>query len=78
MPSLVYAGPRSHVMAYLDGKGWTVTGIPGGELFRRNGLTPTDREGYDPLGEIAYGATTLWIVDAAQVVSIRHRTPAAV
>lgn len=24
------------------------------------------------------GATKLWIVDAAQVVSIRHRTPAAV
>ncbi|MFN8032204.1 MAG: class I SAM-dependent methyltransferase [Mycobacterium sp.] len=59
MPSLVYAGPRSHVMEYLDAKGWTVTGIPGGELFRRNGLTRPDREGYDPLGEIVYVSARL-------------------
>ena len=54
MPSLVYPGPRSHVMDYLGRKGWSVTGVPGPELFRRNGLSPPDREGYDPLGEIVY------------------------
>jgi methyltransferase (TIGR00027 family) len=59
MPSLVYAGPRSHVMDYLSAKGWVVTGVPGGELFRRNGLVRPDREGYDPLGEIVYVSATL-------------------
>ena len=59
MPSLVYAGPRSHVMEYLDTKGWAVTGVPGAELFRRNGLVRPDREGYDPLGEIVYVSATL-------------------
>ena len=59
MPSLVYAGPRSHVMEYLDATGWTVTGVPGGELFRRNGLVRPDREGYDPLGEIVYVSAML-------------------
>ena len=59
MPSLVYAGPRSHVMEYLDAKGWAVTGVPGAELFRRNGLVRPDREGYDPLGEIVYVSATL-------------------
>ncbi|WP_308197416.1 class I SAM-dependent methyltransferase [Candidatus Mycolicibacterium alkanivorans] len=29
MPSLVYAGPRSHVMDYLTAKGWVVSGVPG-------------------------------------------------
>lgn len=59
MPSLVYAGPRSHVMEYLGGKGWEVTGVPGRELFLRNGLQPPDRQGYDPLGEIVYVSATL-------------------
>ena len=59
MPSLVYAGPRSHVMEYLDTKGWAVTGVPGAELFRRNGLVRPDREGYDPLGDIVYVNATL-------------------
>jgi len=59
MPSLVYAGPRSHVMEYLDATGWAVTGVPGAELFRRNGLVRPDREGYDPLGEIVYVSATL-------------------
>ena len=58
MPSLVYAGPRSHVMEYLDARGWAVTGVPGGELFRRNGLVRPDGEGYDPLGEIVYVSAT--------------------
>ncbi len=58
MPSLVYAGPRSHVMEYLQAKGWAVTGVPGEELFRRNGLSRPDREDYDPLGEIVYVSAT--------------------
>ena len=59
MASLVYPGQRSHVMDYLRGKGWDVTGVPGDELFRRNGLQPPDRDGYDPLGEIVYVSATL-------------------
>jgi methyltransferase (TIGR00027 family) len=59
MPSLVYAGPRSHVMEYLEARGWAVTGVPGGELFRRTGLVRPDRDGYDPLGEIVYVSATL-------------------
>ncbi|WP_059015986.1 class I SAM-dependent methyltransferase [Mycobacterium sp. M26] len=59
MPSLIYPGPRSHVMEYLGAKGWQVTGVPGDELFRRNGLQPPDREGYDPLGEIVYVSASL-------------------
>lgn len=59
MASLVYAGPRSHVMEYLAELGWTVTGVPGDELFRRSGLQAPDRDGYDPLGEIVYVSATL-------------------
>lgn len=59
MPSLVYAGPRSHVMDYLTAKGWVVSGVPGPELFRRNGLPVPDRQGYDPLGEIVYVSAAL-------------------
>ena len=59
MASLVYPGPRSHVMEYLRGKGWAVTGVPGDELFVRSGLQPPDRDGYDPLGEIVYVSATL-------------------
>jgi hypothetical protein len=36
-----------------------VTGTPGDELLRRNGLQPPDREDYDPLGEITYVSATL-------------------
>ncbi|WP_445166818.1 class I SAM-dependent methyltransferase [Mycolicibacterium sp. Dal123E01] len=60
MGSLVYAGPRSHVMEYLRGIGWTVTGIPGDELFERHGLTvPPERDDQDPFGEIVYVSATL-------------------
>ena len=59
MGSLVYAGTRSHVMEYLTGKGWLVTGIPGDQLFTRAGLDAPDRNGYDPLGEITYVRATL-------------------
>lgn len=54
MGSLIYPGPRNNVMDYLSASGWDVTGVPGGELFRRNGLQPPDRGDYDPLGEIVY------------------------
>lgn len=54
MPSLIYPGPRNNVVEYLDSLGWDVTGVPGGELFTRNGLEPPDRGDYDPLGEIIY------------------------
>lgn len=59
MPSLIYPGPRSHVMEYLRGKGWDVDGVAGDELFRRNGLQPPNRDGYDPLGEIVYVSATI-------------------
>lgn len=58
MPSLIYPGPRNNVVEYLSSKGWDVTGVPGGELFRRNGLVPPDRGDYDPLGEIIYVSAT--------------------
>ncbi len=54
MPALIYAGPRNNVMDYLRAKGWTVSGVPGDELLRRNGLPTPDRGDYDPLGEIVY------------------------
>lgn len=59
MPSLIYPGPRNNVLDYLSSSGWDVTGVPGGELFRRNGLTPPDRGDYDPLGEITYVSARL-------------------
>lgn len=58
MPSLIYPGPRNNVVDYLDSLGWNVTGVPGGELFTRNGLQPPDRGDYDPLGEIIYVSAT--------------------
>lgn len=54
MPSLIYPGPRNNVVDYLAAAGWDVDSVPGGELFRRNGLEPPDRGDYDPLGEIIY------------------------
>lgn len=60
MGSLVYPGPRSHVMEYLGDKGWEVTGMSGDELFRRNGRpTPPERDGNDPFGEIVYVSARL-------------------
>src|SRR5246500_1562116 len=38
MPSLVYAGERSHVIDYLRDKGWNVTGTARADLFTSNGL----------------------------------------
>ena len=58
MPELIYPGPRSNVMDYLRAGGWTVTGVPGAELFTRSGLQPPDRGDYDPLGEIVYVSAT--------------------
>ena len=60
--SLVYPGPRSHVIEYLGGKGWDATGTPGDELFRRLGVpTPPERDESDnnPFGEIVYVSATL-------------------
>ena len=45
MGSLVYSGPRSHVMEYLGAKGWNVTGTPGDELFQRLGLPAPPESG---------------------------------
>ncbi|AKK26283.1 class I SAM-dependent methyltransferase [Mycobacterium sp. EPa45] len=60
MGSLVYAGPRSHVMEYLTQKGWNVTGTPTGELFERHGLPARpERDPNDPFGEIVYVSATL-------------------
>jgi methyltransferase (TIGR00027 family) len=60
MGSLVYTGPRSHVVEYLGANGWDVTGTPGDELFQRNGLpTPPERDDNDPFGEIIYVSATL-------------------
>ena len=62
MGSLVYPGPRSHVIEYLGGKGWDATGTPGDELFRRLGVpTPPERDESDnnPFGEIVYVSATL-------------------
>lgn len=60
MGSLVYSGPRSHVIEYLRDKGWDVTGTPDDELFERNGLPPrTERDDNNPFGEIVYVNATL-------------------
>jgi methyltransferase (TIGR00027 family) len=54
MPSLVYAGERSHVVDYLRGKGWNVTGTARADLFTSNGLKVPTPDNDDPLGEIIY------------------------
>ncbi len=54
MPSLVYAGQRSHVMEYLRQNGWQVTGSPRDELFTKYGLAVPTSSDNDPLGEIVY------------------------
>ena len=59
MASLIYPGPRSHVMEYLRAKGWQVTGAPRDELLTRNGLQPPDRSDFNPLGDIVYVSAVL-------------------
>jgi methyltransferase (TIGR00027 family) len=59
MPSLVYAGERSHVIEYLSAKGWDVAGVAREELFIRNGLDVPAPEDDDPLGEIIFVSGTL-------------------
>jgi len=54
MPSLVYAGERSHVIDYLRGKGWNVAGTSRADLFVSNGLQIPTPDNDDPLGEIIY------------------------
>jgi methyltransferase (TIGR00027 family) len=54
MPSLVYAGERSHVIDYLRGKGWNVAGTSRADLFVSHGLTVPTPDNDDPLGEIIY------------------------
>lgn len=38
LASLIYTGPRNHVLDYLGAKGWQLEGVPLAELFRRSGL----------------------------------------
>jgi methyltransferase (TIGR00027 family) len=54
MPSLVYAGERSHVIDYLRGNGWNVTGTARTDLFTSNGLKVPTPDNDEPLGEIIY------------------------
>jgi methyltransferase (TIGR00027 family) len=59
MPSLVYAGERSHVIDYLRAKAWDITSTPRAELFNRDGLQIPAPEDDEPLGEIIYVSGTL-------------------
>jgi methyltransferase (TIGR00027 family) len=59
MPSLVYAGERSHVIDYLRGTAWDVAGTPRADLFASNGLEIPGPDNDDPLGEIIYVSGTL-------------------
>jgi methyltransferase (TIGR00027 family) len=59
MPSLVYAGERSHVIEYLRAKGWDVVSTSRAELFNRDGLEIPAPEDDEPLGEIIYVSGTL-------------------
>jgi methyltransferase (TIGR00027 family) len=59
MPSLVYAGERSHVVDYLRGKAWDVAGTARADLFVSNGLQVPGPDNDDPLGEIIYVSGTL-------------------
>jgi hypothetical protein len=54
MPSLVYAGERSHVIDYLRAKAWDIADTPRADLFISNGLEVPSPENDDPLGEIIY------------------------
>jgi methyltransferase (TIGR00027 family) len=59
MPSLVYAGERSHVIDYLRAKAWDIVATPRAELFNRNGFELPAPEDDEPLGEIIYVSGTL-------------------
>jgi methyltransferase (TIGR00027 family) len=59
MPSLVYAGERSHVIDYLRAKAWHVSSTTRAELLNRDGLEVPTPENDDPLGEIIYVSGTL-------------------
>lgn len=59
MPSLVYAGERSHVVDYLDAKGWEMSSLSRTELFERHGFDVPAAEDDDPLGEIIFVSGTL-------------------
>ncbi|HEX5145078.1 MAG TPA: class I SAM-dependent methyltransferase [Mycobacterium sp.] len=59
MSKLVYAGDRSHMMEYLDEKGWQVTGSPRSQLFADYGLPAPEMNAADALGEIVYVSATL-------------------
>ena len=59
MPSLVYAGERSHVIDYLRASGWDVVDTARAELFNRSGFELPAPEDDDPLGEIIYLSGTL-------------------
>jgi methyltransferase (TIGR00027 family) len=59
MPSLIYAGQRSHVAEYLRGKSWDVTATSRADLFVNNGRVVPAPENDDPLGEIIYISATL-------------------
>ena len=59
MPSLVYAGQRSHVMEYLRQSGWQVEGSAREELFAKYGLPPSPDEGDDLLGGIIYVSASI-------------------
>jgi methyltransferase (TIGR00027 family) len=59
MPSLVYAGERSHVIDYLRTNAWDVVDTPRTELFNRDGLEIPAPEDDEPLGEIIYVSGTL-------------------
>jgi len=59
MPSLVYAGERSHVIDYLRAKAWDIDDTPRAELFNRNGFELPAPEDDEPLGEIIYVSGTL-------------------
>jgi methyltransferase (TIGR00027 family) len=59
MTKLVYAGERSHVMEYLDEKGWQVMGSPRSQLFADYGLPAPEMNADNPLGEIVYVSATL-------------------
>jgi methyltransferase (TIGR00027 family) len=59
MPSLIYAGQRSHVAEYLRGKLWDVTDTSRHDLFVKHGRVVPTTENDDPLGEIIYISGTL-------------------
>ena len=59
MPSLIYAGQRSHVVEYLRSKSWDVSDTTRTDLFVRNGRAVPSPQNDDPLGEIIYVSGTL-------------------